>query len=146
MSDAKYLRDHQPRADETLDVRGSFVSHRQVFQVVESFYTEVAKDEKLSLAFAHVSDWPFHFEIMTNFWWSRLGGRSYILYPYNPIGKHFENGFSADLLSRWLTLFQQALDKHLEPQAAQAWFLMAQAIGNNLLSKNNDLLRKFKPG
>ncbi len=141
MSDSNYLRDKVPEPDEQAELNSVLIKHGQIREVVVSFYTEIAQDDLLSKAFSNVEDWPQHFEIMTNFWWVRMGRASYIYYPYNPIKKHFENGFSAELLSRWLDLFKKSLAKHLNQEQMNAWFLLAEAIGNNLLSKNNEVIR-----
>lgn len=138
---SKYFRDKVPKPEDHVSLNEVSITHQQVSEVIISFYTEVAKDEHLSVVFSKVTNWDDHFEIMTNFWWARMGGGNYIYYPYNPFQKHYENGFNAELLSRWLELFKKALSKHLDESQITAWFLLAEAIGNNLLSKNNDLIR-----
>jgi len=141
MTQSKYFRDKVPKPDDVVTFNEVSITHQQVNKVVVSFYTEVENDELLSGPFSKVANWDHHFEIMTNFWWARMGGGNYIYYPYNPFQKHYENGFNAELLSRWLELFKSALSKHLDESQIQAWLLLAEAIGNNLLSKNNDLIR-----
>lgn len=132
-----YLKDKFPEPNQTIEIEDVSFQHQQIFSVVKDFYTEVAKDDLLAQAFSHVKDWDFHFEIMTHFWWSRMGGGVYIFYPYNPVKKHFENGFSSELLSRWLSLFKIALEKNLNMEQVSVWLLIAETIGRNLLVKNN---------
>lgn len=109
-------------------------------RVVSAFYAKVEVDRYLRGPFNVVSDWPHHIERLTHFWWVRLGGKPYMEASYNPIQKHFETGFSEELLDVWLTLFKEILDKNLTSDQAQLWFSFAQQMGA-ALNHNNELMK-----
>lgn len=117
------------------------VSWREVFSVVETFYSKVARDEMLSVPFASVEDWPLHIKRLTHFWWVRLGGKPYFALTYNPVLKHFDAGFTLPLLDRWIALFKETLYTRLDAPKAEAWLNLAQNMGA-FLNQQNDLMKK----
>jgi hemoglobin len=111
-------------------------------QVVEKFYRKVENDRLLKAPFTSVEDWPQHIERLTHFWWTRFGGNAYRPFSYDPVGKHFETGFSEYFLERWLELFSETLAECLPPPQASFWEEMAKSMGT-ALARNNDLMIQF---
>lgn len=134
----------RPHADDSIPVNTGKISHSDIYSVVSDFYTNVAKDSLLSVPFDDVEDWPHHIDLMTHFWWTRLGGARYLDYPYNPIAKHFAKGFNEKFLARWLQLFEESLLRHLPREQANEWLDLAKAIGAFLLKRNSDLIQVTK--
>lgn len=131
----------KPQDDETINVNGISFSHKDIFNVVDDFYTRIQKDDLLKVPFQSVHDWPEHIERLTHFWWARFGGRVYLFNDYNPVAKHFYAGFNRELLSRWLQIFDETLSTHLKPEQAKLWKTIAERMGESL-SIRNDLLKE----
>lgn len=128
----------QPGAVELGDIS---LSWHEVYSVVDSFYSKVALDDKLSVPFASVDDWPHHVNRLTHFWWVRLGGKPYLQLTYNPVLRHYESGFTLSLLERWLGLFRETVYSKLEAEKAEAWLSLAQKMGA-FLNQQNEVLKK----
>ncbi|MCM2282424.1 MAG: group III truncated hemoglobin [Bdellovibrionaceae bacterium] len=125
---------------EYLFVQSIRFDHRDIFALVDRFYTAVQSDPELRVPFASVEDWPEHIERLTHFWWVRFGGESYLDTNYNPIGKHFENGFTRPLLARWLSLFRETAESALKPEQAQFWCALTERMGEFLAHRNDELI------
>ena len=108
--------------------------------VVKKFYTKVEIDPYLRGPFNVVDDWPHHIDRLTHFWWVRMGGRAYMDAQYNPVQKHYETGFSEELLDHWLTLFKNVLKETLSPEQSQIWTNLAEGMGA-ALNRNNELMK-----
>ena len=113
--------------------------HKDIHNVVSSFYMSVQRDPLLSVPFGSVRDWPLHIERLTNFWWWRLGGVPYLTEHYNPIMKHFHAGFNEKFLSHWLKLFKQTLSDHLNEDQYDVWSELADKMGQMLLKQDKAL-------
>lgn len=124
---------------EPLIVMGVTYTWEDIYKVVNTFYQQVQTDPLLKIPFLSVEDWPHHTERLTHFWWMRFGGRPYLDVRYDPVGKHFETGFNAHFLERWLELFQTVLKSKLSPAQAEQWYELVQSMGVSL-SRNNDLM------
>lgn len=131
---------NRPAPQEILPEFG--LSFGEIHAVVDAFYRQVAVDPLLRVPFASVHDWPEHIERMTHFWWTRLGGSPYLETRYNPVAKHFEAGFNAQFLERWLGLFEETLKKTLSDDKAQLWHALATRMGAALSAKNEYLRQK----
>lgn len=125
-----------PPPTEQLIVNGVSFSHDDFHQVVEDFYGRVQQDAELSIPFLSVHDWPDHIRRLTHFWWIRFGGRPYMFAEYNPVAKHYYAGFNANLLERWLGLFEATLTDRLQPDQAALWIMIAKRIGFALTAKD----------
>jgi len=132
-----------PRSSDFVSVDQVKFHHFSIYSVVSHFYTNVAKDPILSKAFEDIKDWPHHIDLMTHFWWIRLGGKPYLDYSYNPIPKHFAKGFNGELLARWLSLFEESLNQYLDEEQVKLWLSIAQSIGAFLLKRNTELLNSY---
>lgn len=119
-----------------IDVDGLPFTFAEIHSVVDTFYTKVQSHEKLKVPFASVHDWPHHIERLTHFWWIRLGGKPYQKGMYNPVEKHFIAGFNQELLTAWLSLFEQTLRETLAEEKATFWLEMATRTGQALTVKN----------
>ncbi|MBX3022486.1 MAG: group III truncated hemoglobin [Bdellovibrionales bacterium] len=118
---------------------GVTFSHRDIANVVDDFYTRVQNDERLSVPFQSVHDWPAHIEHLIHFWWIRFGGEVYMDAQYNPVMKHFHSGFNATLLARWLELFHETLRAHLSEEQCNLWTTVTERMGNSLSLRNEHL-------
>ncbi len=133
-----------PQSEESVEVNGVRFSHGDIFRVVDDFYTRVQNDPQLSVPFQSVHDWPKHIEQLTHFWWIRFGGRNYLLKLYNPVAKHFEAGFTRELLARWLALFHETLRMHLREDQIHLWTIFTERMGEGLAQKNEFLVQKHR--
>lgn len=61
---------------------------------------------------------------------------------YNPIQKHFETGFSEELLEVWTQLFQETASSILSPSQAETWMMFVKGIGR-ALNYNNELMKQY---
>lgn len=136
--------ERRPQAEETVDVNGVPFTHRDLFRVVDDFYTRIQRDPILQIPFSSVHDWPEHIERLTHFWWIRFGGAPYLFSQYNPVAKHFFAGFSRDLLTRWLSIFHATLKEHLAPEQAALWTSISARMGEALLMKNDSFRRHYE--
>ena len=124
------------KSRDVISINGVDFTHEDIFKVVDTFYTRVQEDSLLKVPFQSVHDWPEHIQRLTHFWWIRLGGRSYMNVSYNPVLKHFEAGFNAEFLKRWLELFHQTLKENLREDQANLWILISEKMGQALTMKN----------
>ncbi len=130
----------KPQGNDFVEVSSIKFTHDDIYQVVKSFYAKVAKDRYLQAPFNVVGDWPHHIDRLTHFWWIRFGGRPYLPVQYDPVQKHYETGFSEELLDIWLTLFTEVLSETLQPSQANLWSIIAQTMGD-ALNSNNELMK-----
>ncbi len=127
-----------PKESDVITVNGIPFEHGKMFKVVDEFYTLIQSDSLLKVPFASVHDWPDHIERLTHFWWIRFGGKPYLPFvSYNPVEKHFFAGFNQEFLERWLLLFHQTIDKHLNQDQAELWKLISKRMGHALSMKND---------
>lgn len=125
-----------PLPEAFVTVNGQQFTHADIFNVVDLFYSRVQEDAELSVPFRSVHDWPEHVSRLTHFWWIRFGGEPYQWTHYNPVPKHFHAGFNAELLARWLKLFERTLTETLPEAPAQLWSEIARRMGHALSLKN----------
>ncbi len=126
---------------ETVAIKGIDFSHKDVFEVVDTFYYRVQQHPQLKVPFQSVHDWEEHIQRLTHFWWIKFGGNPYLLTSYNPVLKHFQAGFNEELLTHWLTLFHQVIDEKLTPEQANLWKLISSRMGE-ALSIRNEMYRE----
>jgi hemoglobin len=134
----------KPRSEDSLDLDGVALSFHDVSTVIDTFYGRVAVDDLLKIPFGSVQDWPHHVERLIHFWWIRLGGSPYMAGMYNPVEKHFQAGFNAKLLERWLGLLKSTLDEKLKPDQSFLWFEIAEQMGVGLSMRNEHLIEAHK--
>ena len=128
-----------PYETDTVDLDGVQFTHKDILNVVDDFYTRVQNDEVLQVPFASVRDWPEHIHKLTHFWWVRFGGKAYLSIQYNPIAKHLAAGFNRDFLVRWLGLFRETMQTHLQPAQVDAWRSLSELMGESLSQRNEFL-------
>lgn len=125
-----------PSDSESILVNKVLFTHKDIYSVVDDFYTRIQLDPLLQIPFRSVEDWPEHIERLTHFWWIRFGGKPYLFSEYNPVAKHFFAGFNQELLTRWLALFNDTLKSHLNVDQIRIWKLVSEKIGESLSLKN----------
>src|SRR5918993_6092830 len=103
----------------------SVIGLEKVREIVSEFYDSVQRHPTLAAPFSVVHDWPAHKAHLTHFWWVTLGGRAYRNKPYSVAAKHERAGFTPELLTDWLALFRETLEKHLPPDLAEQWYARA---------------------
>ena len=133
----------KPQGHDFVEVSSIKFTHDDIYQVVKTFYAKVAKDRYLQAPFKVVEDWPYHIDKLTHFWWIRFGGKPYMPMRYDPVQKHYETGFSEELLDIWLNLFKEVLNEVLEPSQVHLWSIIAQTMGDALNSNNELMKLKF---
>lgn len=107
-----------------------------IYHVVDHFYSQIQRHPTLAGPFGHVEDWPRHKERLTYFWWVVLGGARTRQEQYDPVPKHFDAGFSPELLADWLALFRATVEQHVPAPLAAAWLEAAGKIGGGLVLAN----------
>lgn len=130
--------------DATIVLNGVSFSHDDLFRVVDSFYRQIQYDPLLSVPFRSVADWPEHIDRLTHFWWIRFGGKPYLFNHYSPDAKHFFAGFNRELLTRWLMIFHQTLDRQLNSEQAALWKRISESMGESLMIKNETYRRHYE--
>lgn len=125
-----------PQETDIVELSGVQFSHKDIFNVVDDFYTRIQNDPILHVPFKSVVDWPEHIQRLTHFWWIKFGGKPYLFSHYNPVVKHFFAGFNRELLVRWLSIFHQTLETHLQPGQIAIWKLISERMGEGLSIKN----------
>lgn len=125
-----------PKETDEILVNNIIFTHKDIFNVVNDFYTRVQTDSLLQVPFNSVHDWPEHIQRIAHFWWIRFGGKPYMFAEYNPVLKHFYAGFNAEFLARWLQLFHATLRTHLNQSQIDLWILISERMGQALSMKN----------
>lgn len=123
-------------SQETITVNQVTFSKKDIYRVVDSFYSKIQDHPNLKIPFASVHNWPEHIDKLTHFWWTRLGGEPYMDVDYNPILKHYQSGFTEALLSQWLELFHSVLNENLNTEQTKLWKLISEKMGSALSMKN----------
>lgn len=131
----------KPQNTEKLVVNKTTFFWIDLFKVVDAFYKKVASNQYLRGPFGVVDNWPEHIEKLTHFWWTRFGGNPYMDVTYNPVQKHFETGFSEELLEVWTNLFQETVSSTLSEEQSEVWMMYVKGIGK-ALNFNNELMIK----
>lgn len=104
--------------------------------VLTDFYARARADDLLGPVFAaHVTDWEAHLKRVTAFWVTLLGGGT--AWRGNLNGIHAGLGLRGTHLTRWLTLFREAAETHLSPEAAALLTQRAEAMGARLGRRGN---------
>lgn len=134
-----------PKDTDEILVNNVIFTHKDIFNVVNDFYTRVQTDPLLQVPFSSVHDWPEHIQRITHFWWIRFGGKPYMFAEYNPVLKHFHAGFNAEFLARWLQLFHATLRNHLNQNQIDLWVLISERMGQALSMKNEYFREHYKP-
>lgn len=114
-----------------LDI-AQLIGRDKVAEVVSAFYDAIQRHQTLSVPFGVVDHWPEHKAHLAHFWWVTLGGKPYRDKPYRVAEKHAEAGFTPELLTDWLALFRETLDRHLSADLAAQWYARAANIGRSL--------------
>lgn len=117
-------------------------THDDIYKVVDEFYRRIQSDEFLKVPFASVHDWPHHIDRLTHFWWMKFGGDRYLDGFYNPVLKHYQSGFTRELLARWLDLFHETLNDKVTPEQNLVWKTVTERMGEGLAQKN-EMLEKM---
>jgi hemoglobin len=84
--------------------------------LVNRFYAKVQADELLAPLFSHV-DWPKHLPVMCNFWAFALLGEDG--YKTNLVQKHLTLPTQPEHFTRWLALFNNAVDENFYGEKAE---------------------------
>lgn len=108
------------------------IDRKTIADVVAVFYRSVRKDETLAPIFAErVKNWPEHEEKITRFWANALlFERSY---SGNPMRAHMDAGnVRPEHFERWLTLFDEVLNAHINSPQREQWSALVHRIGRGL--------------
>ena len=106
--------------------------------LVRTFYNKVRKDETLGPFFnLTITDWPTHFEHLTDFWGANLFGQT--TFKGNPLAKHqkvdekFNHCIDSYHFGIWLNLWFQTLDELFEGDLVELAKYRARKLGTILL-------------
>lgn len=108
------------------------ITDAEIATVVAEFYAVARTHPGLGPVFAaHVTDWPAHEAKITRFW------KNAILFDHsydgNPLQVHRDaTDVRAGMFDVWLGLFDSVLRRHLPPETAAAWSILAHRIGRGL--------------
>jgi hemoglobin len=118
----------------------SDIANRSDIEIlVNTFYAEVNKNEKLGYIFNDIAkvDWAHHLPKMYSFWGSILLGEH--SFSGNPMVKHVELSKIASMteveFNEWLLLFVKTVDELFEGQIADEAKRRATTIARIMLSK-----------
>ncbi|MCB0480929.1 MAG: group III truncated hemoglobin [Flavobacteriales bacterium] len=99
-------------------------SRAHVYHLVETFYGKIRKDDKLGPIFnKHITDWPHHFEHLTDFWESQLLFTK--RFRGNPMQAHIkvdqaeEEPITNELFGHWLNYWFQTVDELYQGDIAE---------------------------
>ncbi|GEO04792.1 hypothetical protein AAE02nite_24560 [Adhaeribacter aerolatus] len=104
-----------------MDLKHDIQGLEEVKLMVDDFYARVAEDELLApiFNFRLSTYWVPHLEKMYTFWNAALFGVKG--YTGNPFAKHATMPVEAKHFERWLSLFNETVDKHFTgPMAEEA--------------------------
>ena len=112
-----------------------FIENRQDIEtLVNAFYKQVVKDDKIGIFFTKIIavDWDKHMPTMYNFWESILLGNP--KYRGNPMLKHQSLNRKQPLLeehfNRWIELWEETVKKYFEGEKADEAVQRAKQIAN----------------
>lgn len=107
-------------------------NREDIIQMVNSFYDEVRKDDRLHFLFDETAkvNWPTHLPKMYDFWESVLFDKA--IFNGNPMGAHFKLNAEAPLKSDdfdiWLRIFNANLDKQFSGIIAEKAKQRAESV------------------
>ena len=110
------------------------ITEQQISTLVDNFYAKVRRDEEIGPIFnAIVDDWPYHLDLLKNFWSTVLltTGR----YKGDPMMKHLQLPLDPPHFERWLTLFAETATEVLPPDHAVT-----------VIEKSHRIAQNFKAG
>lgn len=121
-------------------------TREDIEQLVNSFYSKVIKNEKISSFFTEVAkvDWDQHLPKMYSFWESVLFGQ--MTYKGNPMGAHFPineiKAMEQDHFDQWLSLWTQTVEENFAGENADLAIYKAQNIAK-LMAFKMELARRL---
>ncbi len=103
--------------------------------MVDSFYTEVQKDENLSYIFNDFAkvDWDTHLAKMYSFWNTLIFAKQ--SYKGNPFAAHVPLPIENEHFTVWLRLFEDNIDKNFQGRVAEETKLRARSIAHIFRTK-----------
>ena len=99
-----------------MDLKKDISTRSDIYQLVERFYSKLRADHRLGPIFEkHISDWPKHFEHLTDFWESQLLFTK--RFRGNPgevhvkVDQEEETPITNELFGHWLNHWFQTVDE-----------------------------------
>jgi len=120
-------------------MKSNSITKESIDKLVRTFYPTILADEITSPFFIakigadiNSPEWQAHLELLSNFWaMQALGDLSY---SGSPLAPHFGlEGLDKKAFTRWLDLFEIAIDKVYEPNAGAFFKERSQMIGRNFM-------------
>ena len=112
----------------------SRITEEEISVLVDTFYAKVRLDPEIGPIFnAIISDWPYHLELLKEFWSTVLltTGR----YKGDPMMKHLQLSLDPQHFERWLALFAETAHEVLPPAHAAT-----------VIEKSNRIAQNFQAG
>lgn len=101
---------------------------------VDQFYQKVREDQFIGPIFlAQIEDWEPHLNKMYAFWNAALFGIPG--FKGNPFAKHAPLGLKPEHFERWITLFNQVINKNFEGVMATDVKSRAQLMANMFMKR-----------
>ena len=113
-------------------MKADIKTHDDIKKLIDSFYSEVRKDDLLAPIFNKIitGDWSEHLETMYRFWSTMLLYTR--TYNSDPMSKHLPLPLTNEHFVRWIYLFQETVDKFFEGKVANDAKETAENIGGLL--------------
>lgn len=111
-----------------------------VMRLIVSFYTRVKEDELLAPVFLQVvTDWPAHFELLTDFWETNLFFKPvYKGHPHRvhvAVDQQTGSVITPEYFGRWLQIWFSTIDELFSGPRAEAARLHAQKMSTMMYMK-----------
>ena len=122
-----------------ITMKANTITKDSIDKLVKVFYPTILADEITAPFFVskigadiNSPEWVAHLELLSNFWAMQALGD--LTYTGSPLAPHFGlEGLDKKAFTRWLELFDTAIDKVYEPQAGAFFKERAQMIGRNFM-------------
>ena len=108
------------------------IGRERIEQQIHRFYQKLQVDPEMKGFFEHIPDFTAHEKRISDFWWTAMGGRLDNPPQIDMVGKHMPLGIQDHHIDKWLAYFKQTLNEVMEPELADAWYLMAEGIALRL--------------
>ena len=108
------------------------IGRENVAIVVHDFYGRLQADAMMSPFFANMGDFTKHEALITDYWWTVLGGKIDGPRPFDMLARHQALNLTMAAFDRWLQVFEATLLTHLSSELAQRWLQMAQGIADTM--------------
>lgn len=108
------------------------IGRENVAKIVHDFYGRLQADAMMRPFFANMGDFAAHESLITDYWWTVLGGQIDGPRPFDMLGRHRALNLNLAAFERWMQVFEETLLTYLSPELANRWLQMAQGIAETM--------------